>query len=165
MKKKNDITCLLMTIYDTTQWICYVTVYAVSLPKYLTWTQAWGNSQTCLWSISWNIVLDDWLRLQKYHCRTSLVVQWLRTRLPIQRTGVRSPVWGYALDQLGPCATTIEPTCCNQWSLRTMEPVLCHRETTTMRNPLQLVSSPRSPQLEKSLQSNEDPAQPKINKY
>ena len=100
-----------MTIYDTTPWICYVTIYAVSLPKYLTWTQAWGNSQTCLWSRLWNVVLDDWLRLQKYHRRTSLVVQWSRTRLPIQRTGVPSLVWGHGIDQLGPCATTIEPTC------------------------------------------------------
>ena len=100
-----------MTIYDTTQWTCYGTIYVVSLPKYLTWTRAWGNSQTCLWSRLWNIVLDDWLRLQKYHRRTSLVGQWLRTRPPIHGTGVRSLVWGHVIDQLGLCATTIVPTC------------------------------------------------------
>ena len=83
-----------------------------------------------------------------------------------------------ASDQLSPCATTIkpvleslaaaatEPTCCN-----------CGRPTHPRAHALQkegplqwetlilqLQSSPRSPQLEKSPHSNEDPAQPEINK-
>ena len=42
---------------------------------------------------------------------TSLVVQWLRIRLPMQGTWVRSLVREipHAVEQLSPCATTTEP--------------------------------------------------------
>ena len=83
-----------------------------------------------------------------------------------------------ASDQLSPCASTIkpvleslaaaatEPTCCNCG-----RPVHPRAHALQKEGPLQwetlilqLQSSPRSPQLEKSPHSNEDPAQPEINK-
>ena len=46
---------------------------------------------------------------------TSLVVQWLRIRLPMQVHGFEP--WSrkipQAAEQLSPCATTTEPACCN----------------------------------------------------
>ena len=53
---------------------------------------------------------------------TSLVAQWLRIRLPMQRTQVRSLVQKipHAMEQLSPCATTTKPAL---YSPRALKPV------------------------------------------
>ena len=91
--------------------------------------------------------------------RTSLEVQWSQTCLPMQGTLVWSLVWE-------------DPTRCratksvrhNCWAHEPWSPRATRRETAAMRAcAQQLVSSSRWPQLEKSLSSNKDSAQPKIN--
>ena len=95
----------------------------------------------------------------------SLVVQWLRIRLPMQGTRV------WALVREDPTcrgatkpvrhnywACALEPTSHNYWackpqllSPRTYSPCSTTREATTMRSPCTATkSSPRSPQLEKA---------------
>ena len=54
-------------------------------------------------------------------------------------------------------AWALEPENHNYWSPHTLEPMLCKQEKPQSENSTQL-------QLEKRLHSNEDPAQPKINK-
>ena len=67
-------------------------------------------------------------------------------------SGVRVPV------------TTTEPASCSSWSSHAPGPTLCNRELTATRSPLApMKSSPLLLQLEESLHSNKDPAQPKIN--
>ena len=96
----------------------------------------------------------------KIRTRTSLVVQWLRIRLPTQGTWVRvlvreDPTWHGATKPM--CrnywACALQPTCHNYWAhvlqrLKPthLEPVLRKRRghCTTMK------SSPCSPQLEKA---------------
>ena len=94
----------------------------------------------------------------------SLVVQWLRTRLPTQETQVR------ALVQKDPTrhgatkpmrhnhwACALEPASHNYWARvpqllkhTRLEPVLPTKESTTMRSPSTATkSSPHAPQLEK----------------
>ena len=75
------------------------------------------------------------------------------------------------------CTTTIEPvcteprkcepepTCCNCQSPCASSPCSTTREATARRPHNATKSSPCSPQLEKSLHSNEDPAQAKINRW
>jgi len=77
----------------------------------------------------------------------SLVVHWLRMYLPMQGTQVRSLVWE-------------DPTC-----LRGTKPVLHNRRSYHNEKPVHWNEEPHSWQLEKSPRSNEDPAQPKINKF
>ena len=77
--------------------------------------------------------------------RTSLVVQWLRIRLPMQGTRV------WALVREDPtCCRATKPVRHNYWA-RALEP--------TCRN-----YWARVPQLLNPARSNEDPTQPKINK-
>ena len=84
----------------------------------------------------------------------------------------------HAAEQLRPCAlstepvlespgaTSTEPLHCSYWSLSNLEPVLQTREAPHTRSPRSPgKSSPCSPQLEKSLYSNEDWAQAKINTH
>ena len=63
-------------------------------------------------------------------------------------------------------AYALEPMGRNYWSLHVLEPVLHEKRSHCNEKPenRQLESSPYSPQLEKSLYSNKDPAQPKTNK-
>ena len=90
---------------------------------------------------------------------TSLVVQWLRIRLPMQGTGVRSSlVW-----EDPTCCGATKPMCHNYWACA-LEPAshnywsphaqsLCSatREATAMRSLRTTTkSSPRSPQLAKA---------------
>ena len=97
-----------------------------------------------------------WIR--KEIIGTSLVAEWLRIRLPMQRTGVRALVredptcrgatkpvhrnyWAWAL----------EPTCHNYWSPCTQSPWSATREATSVRSLCTATkSSPSSPQLEKA---------------
>ena len=88
----------------------------------------------------------------------SLMVQWLKTCLPMQGTGVRSLVWedftcSRATKSVGYnyWAGALEPASCNYWSLHALEPGLQQEklpqwEACTLR----LESSPQSPQLEKA---------------
>ena len=69
-------------------------------------------------------------------------------------------IWATREAQLSPCTPTIEPLALEPrshgcWSLWTYSLGSTIREVTTMRS--------RTPQLEKSPCSNEDPAQPEIN--
>ena len=81
--------------------------------------------------------------------RTSLVVQWIRTCLPMQGTQL-------------PSLVREDPTCCGATkpmllSPRTLEPVLCNKRSHCNEKPAHL--NERKP-----MHSNEDPAQPKVNK-
>ena len=89
---------------------------------------------------------------------TSLVAQWLRIRLPMQGTRVRT-----LLQEDSTCrratkpvrhkywACALEPASHNYWSQCTQSPCSATREATAMRGPLTATkSSPLSPQLEKA---------------
>ena len=113
---------------------------------------------------------------------TSLVVQWLSIHLPMQ-------MWVWSLTQEDPtCCGATQPVCCNfwacalgsrspnHWSPHMPEPVPCNKRSHSKweARELQLESSPCSPQLFHMLEfvwdwgsthSNEETAQPKINKY
>ena len=76
--------------------------------------------------------------------------------MPVQETKVRSLVWE-------------DPTCrgvstCTTATERMLRSLCSTREGTAVRSPC-LESSAHLLQLERSLPGNEDPAQPKINKY
>ena len=47
---------------------------------------------------------------------TSLVAQWLKIHLPIERAQVPSLVWEDAIEQLSPCITTSGPTLWSPWA-------------------------------------------------
>ena len=91
--------------------------------------------------------------MKRTRCRTSLVAQWLRIRLPVQGTWVRSLV------QEDPtCRGATKPVRHNYWARvpqllkpTRLEPCSATREATAMRSPRTTKkSSPRSPQLEKA---------------
>ena len=101
----------------------------------------------------------------------SLVAQWSRIHLPMQET--RFDPWSgkipHAAEQPSLCTTTIEPV------LGAQEPQLLNlcalslcsatREAAAMRSLcITMGKQPRSPQLAKSQQGDEDPAQQKINR-
>ena len=116
--------------------------------------------------------------LFKYHCRASLVAQWLRICLPRQGTQVRALVWE------GPtCRGAANPVCHNYWAC-TLEPAshnywarrattsegcapTAHApqqgkptqgEATARRSPRTTAkSSPSSPQLEKACTAKRRP--------
>ena len=78
----------------------------------------------------------------------------------------------HAVEQLSPCATTIEPVLSRVRELQLWKPSSPRACALQQEKPpeweahtLQLESSPHSLQLEKSLHSNQDSVQPKINKY
>ena len=91
-------------------------------------------------------------------CGTSLVVQWLRIRLPMQGTQVRALVWE---DPTCHGATkpvrhnywawALEPTSHNYWSPHAYSLCSATREATIMRSTrTPMKGSPCSPQLEKA---------------
>ena len=82
-----------------------------------------------------------WLRGQ---IRNSLVVQWLRSHLPMQRIWVWSLVWEDPTR-----LRAIKPMCYHNYWAHTPEPVLRNREGTTMRSLCTAVKN-RSLQLEKA---------------
>ena len=97
--------------------------------------------------------------------------------LPMQETWVRSLIWddptchgATKLTHHNYEARALEPRSHNSWahvwhcSPTALEPVLHNQKSHSNKPALQLEGSPCSPQLEKSLRSNEDPAQSKINK-
>ena len=132
-----------------------------------------------------------WQVLKKNLLRTSLVVQWLRIRLPVQGTWVRALVrehptcrgatkpvcYNYRACSLEPMshncwACALEPVSHNYWAcvsqlLKPMclEPCSATAEATAMRSLCTAMkSSACLLQLEKKpTRSNKDPAQPKIN--
>ena len=93
--------------------------------------------------------------------RTVLVVQWLGICLPMQGTWVRSLAWE---DSTCPGASTEATTTEAQalWS-----PWSATREVTAMRSPHTTTreKAPLMATRRKPSRSNEDPLQPKINKY
>ena len=106
---------------------------------------------------------------------TSLVAQWLRICLPMQRT--RFDPWSgkipHASEQLSPCATATEPPCYNYWSpcAATTEARVPRarapqqKEATAMRSPCTAMkSSSRSPQLEKARVQQQRPSTAKKKK-
>ena len=75
---------------------------------------------------------DVWIKKNKT-TRTSLVIQWLRIRLPTQGTRVRSLV-----QEDSTCLWAPRPMChndCNHWSLSAQEPTLWTRGATALRSP------------------------------
>ena len=95
----------------------------------------------------------------------SLEAQWIRIGLPMQETRVPSPVWGDPTwyRAIEPMFHNIEPTLLepenhNYWNPCALSPCSTTREVIATK------CSPSSLQVEKSPHSNEDPAQPKINK-
>ena len=110
---------------------------------------------------TWN--LKKWYKgtyLQNRN-RTVLVVQWLGICLPMQGTWVRSLAWE---DSTCPRASTETTTTEAQalWS-----PWSATREATAMRSPHTTTreKAPLMATRRKPSRSNEDPLQPKINKY
>ena len=104
--------------------------------------------------------------------RASLVVQWWRIHLPMQKTEVRSLV-----QENSTCLGATKPVYHNYWACALepgshnycarvpYNPYSATREDITMRSlSTAMKNSPYSPQLEKSPCSNWDQAQPKINK-
>ena len=101
--------------------------------------------------------INKWVWL-KSPLRTSLVVQWLRIRPPMQETRVQAlvredPTCRRATKPV--CqnywARAPEPTCHNYWSPRALSPCSTTREATAMRSLHTATrSSPCSPQLEKA---------------
>ena len=83
----------------------------------------------------------------------SLVAQWLRIRLPMQRTRVR------ALVREDPtCRGTTKPVSLRVWSLRIWSLCSATGEAATVRGPrTAMKSGPRSPQLEKALTQKRRP--------
>ena len=102
---------------------------------------------------------------------TSLMVQWIRVCLPMQGTGVQSPVqenstccWA-----ISPCTTTTEPALWSQelQLLTSGCPIACapqEKPRQRQAQAQQLESDPCFPQLEKSMHSNDDSVQPKKKK-
>ena len=94
----------------------------------------------------------------KYCPGPSLVVQWLRIRLPMQGTRVRALVWEdpTCRGETKPVhhnywACALEPACHKYWSPHAYSPCSVAREATTTRSPRTATkSSSRSPQLEKA---------------
>ena len=131
------------------------------------------------------------LSLRNVNFSISLVVQWLRIHLPMLGTSEDSICWGhgeipYAGDMgrfhmLGTwgdsiCCRATKSVCHNYWA-HALEPTHCsygsphptarapQQEAVAMRSQCTAMREwPRLPQPEKRPQSNEDPAQPKINK-
>ena len=64
---------------------------------------------------------------------TSLVVQWKRTCLPMQRARVRSQIWEDAT-----CHGTNEPTCPHYRNLGALEPVLHDKRSHCSEKPTHL---------------------------
>ena len=100
----------------------------------------------------------------------SLVTQWLKIHLPVQR--VRSLVWEDPTclrankPVLCKCwAGTLEPTCHSSGSLRVLESCALQQEEPPRwaACALQLEGSPCLLHLEKPARVSEDPAQPRVN--
>ena len=77
-----------------------------------------------------------YLVLKKYLFRTSLVVQWIRFRLPMQWTPFDpwSRKTPHASGWLSLLAATTEPVCCSCWSLCTQNLCSATREAPEMRS-------------------------------
>ena len=69
----------------------------------------------------------------------------------------------YATEQLNLCTTSTAPVLSSPGAITT-EPTCPGAQALQQEKPAQIESSPHSSQLESSSSSNEDPAQPKINK-
>ena len=98
---------------------------------------------------------------------TSLEVQWEEFLLTTQGIRVGSLLKGDFTPQrkkLSLCATTTEPTCRNYWSLLAKSLGSTREATTNRRTHTTAKNRPYSQQLEKSLPSNKDPAQPEVNR-
>ena len=128
----------------------------------------------CLCIVDWFLCL--WLFLTHYrddptsHCKwnnvwnkqgewISLVVQWLKIHLPMQRTGVWScPLWSgkipHAEEQQSPCPRTTEPML---WSRGATA-----GETSTLRSPHTKRTRRPITATRKTSESNKGPVQPKI---
>ena len=101
--------------------------------------------------------------------RGSLVAQWKRTCLPMQETGVWSLIWGDPTSNCALCATSCwacapEPGSCTCGAhmpqlLKPAHPRACALQQGKPRQ-----REAQAWQRERSLHSNEDPAEPKINK-
>ena len=64
-------------------------------------------------------LIQIWCRNKKLYRWTSLVVQWLRICLPVQRT------WAWSLIQeVSTCFRATKPVCYNYWSLHSLVPAL-----------------------------------------
>ena len=118
---------------------------------------------------------------KEYHQGASLVTQWKIIHLPVQETRVQSLIWedptchGTTMPMHHSYwACALEPGSCNYWAhaLQLPKSTAPRAHAPQPEAPgqweactPQLESGPRSPQLEKSLCSKEDPAQPQIHKY
>ena len=130
-----------------------------------TWKKCWVNNS---WVKKKKASPEDYCTMpflccSKIKIRTSLVVQWLRIRLPMQGTWVR------ALVQEDPTccgaakpvhysywACALEPTSHNYWAHEPqllkpvrLELVLCNKEATAMRNPCTATKTQCSQKIDK----------------
>ena len=131
-----------------------------------------------LWQ-KWGMLIVKKKKKKKWDPGTSLVVQWLRIYLPMQRTQVR------ALVQEDPtCHGATKPVCHNYWACALepvshnywahepqllkpacLEPVLCNEKPLQWESHATATkSSPRSPQPEKARVQQQRPNTAKSNK-
>ena len=107
--------------------------------------------------LSLNVMIIERTSVSHLKCSpgTSLVVEWLRIRLPIQGTRVRALHVGsgkipHAAEQLSPCTTTTEPALYSRCST-TIEATARRSPRTTTK------SSPHMQQLEKACSQQRRP--------
>ena len=127
---------------------------------------------------SWQSAKESRSKETKIECAGGLSCGSLHgIHLPMQRTTVwslvgqipraeekRSP-WATARGPvLGSLGTTASEPTCHHGNPHALEPVLPTREATAVRSPRTPTKSSACSQLEKSLHSRQDPAQPEINK-
>ena len=91
--------------------------------------------------------------------RTSLMLQWIRIRLPMQGRRVWSLVW-----EDPKCRGTTKLSRGNCWSPQVLGPVLCTKRTPRWEAHAPQQRGAFTRHEKKSRRSNRDPAQPKTNK-
>ena len=92
------------------------------------------------------VPLPCWLMIYKRELRASLVAQWLRICLPIQRTRVRALVW-----EDPTCRGATRPVSHNYWACASGA-CAPQQEAAIVRGPCTAMKSgPRLPQLEEAL--------------
>ena len=101
------------------------------------------------------------LRVTQLWVLFSLVAQWLRIHLPTQGHGLNP--WSkisHDEEQLSPCTSTTEHAHCKYWSRRTYSLRSTREACTPQRR-----AAPARWNYRRPMDSNEDPVQPKVNKW
>ena len=107
-----DSSCLLwhaVKFHDSLNIHCMKRDGGLKLP-FPSPTAVYTAAHWCLYGLNLNNTSS-----KKSSLGTSLVAQWLRIHLPMQRMQVQLPVWGtkilHAMEQLSPCLQLKKPPC------------------------------------------------------